>query len=107
MDEKLIFGILKNHTDDLIYRRQQVEMFFGTHKDTAERAEYLKSAYQDRYTEVIVDGIRMGYKPVEDGLLMWEGAYASRTRESVFSWEIVAAFTAQLIDKKEYGINTV
>ncbi len=106
MDEKLIFGILKNHTDDLIYRRQQVEMFFGTHKDTAERAEYLKSAYQDRYTEVIVDGIRMGYKPVEDGLLMWEGAYASRTRESVFSWEIVAAFTAQLIDKKEYGINT-
>ena len=32
-------------------------MFFGTHKDTAERAEYLKSAYQDRYTEVIVDGI--------------------------------------------------
>ena len=37
---------------------------------------------------------------------MWEGAYASRTRESVFSWEIVAAFTAQLIDKKEYGINT-
>ena len=106
MDEKLIFGILKNHTDDLIYRRQQVEMFFGTHKDTAERAEYLKSAYQDRYTEVIVDGIRVGYKPVEDGLLMWEGAYASRTRESVFSWEIVAAFTAQLIDKKEYGINT-
>lgn len=106
LDEKLIFGILKNHTDDLIYRRQQVEMFFGTHKDTAERAEYLKSAYQDRYTEVIVDGIRMGYKPVEDGLLMWEGAYASRTRESVFSWEIVAAFTAQLIDKKEYGINT-
>jgi len=60
LDEKLIFGILKNHTDDLIYRRQQVEMFFGTHKDTAERAEYLKSAYQDRYTEVIVDGIRMG-----------------------------------------------
>ncbi len=38
--EKAHFSVFsKNHTDDLIYRRQQVEMFFGTHKDTAERAE--------------------------------------------------------------------
>lgn len=82
-------------------------MFFATHKENAERAAYIKSAYQDRYTEVILDGgVRVGYKPQEDGLLMWEGAYLSRSSESVFSWSIVADFTAQLIDKKEYFINT-
>ena len=37
---------------------------------------------------------------------MWEGSYPSRTRESVFSWDIVAQWTAQLIDKKEYFIQT-
>ena len=37
---------------------------------------------------------------------MWEGAYLSRTSESVFSWKLVAGFTAQLIDKREYYVNT-
>ena len=41
-----------------------------------------------------------------DGLLMWEGSYLSRTKESVFSWGLVAEWTAQLIDKKEYFIQT-
>ena len=31
--------------------------------------------------------------------LMWEGAYLSRTKESVFSWDLVAGWTARLIDK--------
>ncbi len=54
----------------------------------------------------MADGQRLGYKPQEDGLLMWEGSYLSRTKESVFSWELVAEWTAQLIDKKEYFIQT-
>ena len=37
---------------------------------------------------------------------MWEGSYLSRTKESVFSWDLVARWTAQLIDKKEYFIQT-
>lgn len=37
---------------------------------------------------------------------MWEGAYLSRTKESVFSWDLVAGWTARLIDKKEYFIQT-
>lgn len=82
-------------------------MFFSVHPDTAERAEYLKSAYQDRYTEILVgeNRTRVGYKPLESGLLMWEGAYPSRTSESVFSWQVVAELTAQIIEKGEYHIN--
>ena len=77
------------------YKKQQIELFFSVHQDTQERADYLKTAYQDRYTEIIADGQRLGYKPQEDGLLMWEGSYPSRTKEAVFSWGLVAEWTAQ------------
>lgn len=106
LDEKQIMAIIANKDDDLKYKKNQIELFFSVHSDVQERAEYLKSAYQDRYTEIIADGQRLGYKPQENGLLMWEGSYPSRTRESVFSWDIVAQWTAQLIDKKEYFIQT-
>ena len=106
LDEKQIMAIIANKDDELKYKKQQIELFFSVHSDVQERAEYLRSAYQDRYTEIIADGQRLGYKPQENGLLMWEGSYPSRTRESVFSWEVVAGWTAQLIDKKEYFIQT-
>ena len=106
LDEKQIMAIIANKDDDLKYKKNQIELFFSVHSNVQERAEYLRSAYQDRYTETIADGQRLGYKPQENGLLMWEGSYPSRTRESVFSWEVVAGWTAQLIDKKEYFIQT-
>ena len=99
-------AIIANKDDDLKYKKQQIELFFSVHSDVQERADYLKSAYHDRYTEIIADGQRLGYKPQENGLLMWEGSYPARTRESVFSWDLVAGWTAQLIDKKEYFIQT-
>ena len=105
-DDKLIMAIISNKDDDLKYKKQQIELYFSIHPEETDRAEYLKSAYQDRYTEILVDRVRVGYKPQADGLLMWAGAYLSRTSESVFSWSVVAGWTAQLIDKKEYFINT-
>ena len=106
LDEKQIMAVIANKDDDLKYKKQQIELFFSVHPDVQERVEYLKSAYQDRFTEIIADGQRLGYRPQEDGLLIWEGAYLSRTKESVFSWDLVAGWTARLIDKKEYFIQT-
>lgn len=81
LDEKQIMAIIANKDDSLKYKKQQIELFFSVHPDEQERAEYLKSAYQDRYTEIIADGQSLGYKPQEDGLLMWEGSYPSRMLE--------------------------
>lgn len=106
LDEKQIMAVIANKDDSLKYKKQQIELFFSVHPDTQERADYLKTAYQDRYTEIMADGQRLGYKPQEDGLLMWEGSYPSRTKEAVFSWGLVAEWTAQLINKKEYFIQT-
>ena len=107
LDEDLINAILSNPDDDLKYKKAQIEMYFAAHPDTAERAEYLKSAYPDRFTELLVGEARtrVGYHAQEDGLLLWEGSYLSRTNESVFSWQVVAELTAQVIDKSEYRIN--
>ncbi|MEG0892719.1 MAG: SNF2-related protein [Oscillospiraceae bacterium] len=99
-------AVIANKDDDLKYKKQQIELFFSVHTDVKEREEYLQSAYQDRYTEILTDGVRVGYKPQDNGLLMWEGAYLSHSKESVFSWNLVAEWTAQLIDKKGYYVNT-
>ena len=107
LDEGLIGAILSNPGDDLKYKKAQIEMHFTAHPDTAERAEYLKSAYPDRFTELLVGEARtrVGYHAQEDGLLLWEGSYLSRTSESVFSWQTIAELTAQIIDKGKYRIN--
>jgi N12 class adenine-specific DNA methylase len=105
LDDTLIMGVIANKDDDLKYKKQQIALFFAIHPDESERAEYIQSAYPDRYTEILVGAKRVGFKPQEDGLLMWEGAYLSRSSEAVFSWQTVAAWTAQLIEKKEYHIN--
>ena len=107
LNERLINAVLSNPEDDLLYKKQQIEMYFAAHPDVTERAEYLKSAYQDRNTELLVGAsrTRAGYKPQEDGLLMWEGAYLSHTSESVFSWQLVAELTAQIMERGEYRIN--
>lgn len=99
-------AIISNKDDDLKFKKQQIDLFFTIHKNPDERAKYIKSAYPDRYTEIISDGQRIGYAAQENGLLMWEGSYLSRTKESVFSWGIVAEWVANLIEKKEYFINT-
>ena len=70
LDEKQIMAVIANKDDDLNYKKQQIELFFSVHTDQRERADYLKSAYQDRYTEIIADGQRLGYKPQEDGYKM-------------------------------------
>ena len=106
MDEKQIMAVIANKDDDLKYKKQQIELFFSVHQDTQERADYLKTAYQDRYTEIIADGQRLGYKPQEDGLLMWEGSYPSRTKEAVFSWGFGGGMDSPAHRQKEYFIQT-
>jgi N12 class adenine-specific DNA methylase len=108
LDEELINAILSNPDDDLKYKKAQIEMYFAAHPDIEERAEYLKGTYPDRFTELLVGTSRkrVGYHAQEDGLLLWAGFYLSRTSESVFSWQVVAELTAQVIDKGEYRMNS-
>lgn len=102
LEQRFITAILENRDDDLKSPKKEIEGFFREHYEQNKRAEYLKAVYPDRFTELMVDGTRIGYKAMDDGLLMWEGAYLTRTKESVFSWGVVAELTGNLIDQGTY-----
>ena len=105
-DDHLIMGIIANKDDDLKYKKKQIELYFAANPDPEKRTEYIMAAYPDRFTEVIIDGVRVGYHAQDDGLLMWEGSYLSRTKESIFSWELVAELTGNLIEHQTFYLNT-
>ena len=105
LDEYLIEAILlddggRKHT------RQEIFAYFQANRDITSRTEFLKTSYNDIWVEVLAgaDKIRVGYHAQQDGLLMWEGSYLSRTSESVFSWGVVTEMTEGLIERGEYKI---
>ena len=105
LDEHLIEAILlddggRKHT------RQEIFAYFQANRDMTTRTEFLKNSYNDIWVEVLAgaDKIRVGHHAQQDGLLMWEGSYLSRTSESVFSWGVVTEMTEGLIERGEYKI---
>ena len=105
LDAHLIEAILlddggRKHT------RQEIFAYFQANRDIATRTEFLKNSYNDIWVEVLAgaDKVRVGYHAEEDGLLMWEGSYLSRTVESVFSWGVVTEMTENLIERGAYKI---
>ncbi|MCF2676686.1 hypothetical protein I6E44_09240 [Pseudoflavonifractor phocaeensis] len=105
MDTHLIEAILLDDGGRK-HKRQDIFNYFQAHQNLAERTEFLKNSYNDIWVEVLAgtDKIRVGYHAEQDGLLMWEGSYLSRTSESVFSWSVVTEMTEGLIERGEYKI---
>lgn len=102
VDEEVILGILANKDNDLVQDKSTIAEFFKANPDNERQAEFLKSIYPVRYTELDIGNQRVGYYPTADGLLLWEGHYLSRTKESVFSWSLVAELTDNLIRQGKY-----
>ena len=76
---------LKNH-------RQEIAAFFSEHSDNRERGDFIKSFFDNTYTELLIqDGQRVGYKAYDDLLHLWRGAYLSREKEVFIRWSHVAA----------------
>ena len=105
LDEHLIEAILlddggRKHT------RQEIFAYFQANRDMTSRTEFLKNSYNDIWVEVLAgaDKVRVGYHAQQNGLLMWEGGFLSRTSESVFSWGVVTEMTEGLIERGEYKI---
>ena len=88
------------------HKRQDIFNYFQAHQNLAERTEFLKNSYNNIWVEVLAgtDKVRVGYHAEQDGLLMWEGSYLSRTSESVFSWSVITEMTEGLIERGEYKI---
>ena len=105
MDTHLIEAILLDDGGRK-HKRQDIFNYFQAHPNLAERTEFLKNSYNDIWVEILAgtDKVRVGYHAEQDGLLMWEGSYLSRTSESVFSWSVITEMTEGLIERGEYKI---
>lgn len=78
-------------TPHLKASKDEIRAFYENTLDDTARTEYIKSIFNDDYTELILsDGRRVGYKTFENVLHFWEGSYLSRTAQSYYDWGVVA-----------------
>ena len=57
--------------------KNEIRAFFEATADKDARISYIKSVFNNDFTEVILsDGRRVGYKTYENGLLLWKGSYS-------------------------------
>lgn len=101
LDNDLIMGVLENSDDDLVHKKSFIVEKFKELRESG-RIPFTQTLYGGRFTEYNINNTIVGLKAEKDGLLMYEGTYKSRTKESVFSWEIVAELIGQLIDSGKY-----
>lgn len=101
LDNDLIMGVIENSDDDLVHEKSFIVEKFKELSES-ERISYTQTLYGGRFTEYNINNTIVGLKAENDGLLMYEGTYKSRTKESVFSWGVVAELIGQLVDSGKY-----
>ena len=78
-------------TPHLKASKDEIRAFFEATADENARTSYIKSIFNNDYTEVILsDGRRVGYKTYQNVLQLWEGSYLSRTAQSIYDWGVIA-----------------
>ena len=78
-------------TPHLKASKDEIRAFFEATADEDARISYIKSIFNNDFTEVILsDGRRVGYKTYQNVLQLWEGSYLSRTAQSFYDWGVIA-----------------
>lgn len=67
-----------------------------------DRLRFVRESYKDIFTELLLDGdTRVGFHKQDSGLLVWQGAYLTRSAETLLSWRAVANTLNDLIEQHE------
>ena len=78
-------------TPHLKASKDEIRAFFEAHADKDARISFIKSIFNNDYTEVILSNDkRVGYKTYQNVLHLWEGSYLSRTGQSFYDWGVIA-----------------
>lgn len=102
VDEQAIRYMLSNPDDDLVQRKPAIIKTYQTTKKDNELINYTKTLYPRRFDEYDKFNKHFGFTLADNGLLMYEGNYKTRTKESVFSWDIVIGIIKELINDGKY-----
>ena len=78
-------------TPHLLASLEDIKDFYERNTDSDTRTEYIKSIFNNDYTELTLeDGRTVGYKTFQNVLHLWEGHYDSRTAQSFYNWSVIA-----------------
>ena len=88
--DEVINEILRT-TPHLSASLEEIKDYYERNPDNKDRTEYIKSIFNNDYTELTLeDGRTGGYKTFENVLHLWEGKYDSRTAQSYYDWAVIA-----------------
>ena len=78
-------------TPHLSASKEEIKDFFERNTNNSDRTEYVKSIFNNDYTELTLkDGRTVGYKTFQNVLHLWEGSYNNRTAQSYYDWGVIA-----------------
>ena len=78
-------------TPHLKASKEEIKDFFELNTDSESRTEYIKSIFNNDYTELTLkDGRTVGYKTFQNVLHLWEGSFNNRTAQSYYDWGVIA-----------------
>ena len=78
-------------TPHLSASKEEIKDFFERNTSNSDRTEYVKSIFNNDYTELTLkDGRTVGYKTFQNVLHLWEGSYNNRTAQSYYDWGVIA-----------------
>lgn len=76
--------------------------FFSKNPLLIDRLRFVRESYKDIFTELLLaDDTRVGFHRQDNGLLVWQGAYLTRSAETLLSWRAVANALNDLIEQHE------
>ena len=103
-DEKLILALLGNEDDSLRYKKSFITERWAELNNSDEKGRYASTLYGGVWKEIDVDGTTVGCQHRNEGLYLYEGTFKSRTKESLFSWNLVGEILDGLIQSGKYYV---
>ena len=90
-------------SDALKDHRTEIASFFADHEDNNERADVIKTFFDNTFTEMILsNGQRAGYRAFDTVLMMWRGSANDPEQRVIMKWSTVADHITGMIVLHEW-----
>lgn len=97
----LLPQLLAMETSSRAYNAEYLT-FYNKNPLLIDRLRFVRESYKDIFTELLLaDDTRVGFHRQDNGLLVWQGAYLTRSAETLLSWRAVANALNDLIEQHE------
>ncbi len=90
-------------SDALKGHRTEIASFFSDHEDKNERADFIKTFFDNTFTEMILsNGQRAGYRAFDTVFMMWRGSASDPDQRVIMKWSTVADHITGMIVLHEW-----